>query len=299
MHAVLTGRVALLLTLPPLFWAGNAVVGRLLASQVSPISLNFARWLFAGLVLLPLAGWVLKSNSGMWQHWRRFALLGLLGVGCYNAFQYLALRTSSPVNVTLVASSMPLWMMLVGRVFFHAPVTRRQLAGAALSITGVLFVLSRGSWSQLLALQLVPGDFFILAAAACWAGYSWLLVQRAEPEAIRASWSAMLLAQIVFGLMWSGAASGLEWAVGHGQWQWNWGVVAALVFLVICPSVLAYGCWGKGVQLAGPTLASFFTNLTPVFAAILSTLILGDPPQWYHAVAFIFIVAGILVSTKR
>ncbi|ARU04423.1 EamA family transporter [Comamonas serinivorans] len=297
--SALTGRTALLLTLPPLFWAGNAVVGRMLASQVSPISLNFMRWLLAGLVLLPLAGWVLKPGSGLWTHWRRFSLLGLLGVGCYNAFQYLALRTSSPVNVTLVASSMPLWMMLIGRLFFQARITRRQLASAALSITGVLFVLSRGQWSQLLALKLVPGDLYILVAAACWAGYSWLLVQRREPEAIRGDWAAMLLGQIVFGLMWSGAASGLEWAAGQGQWHWNTGVLAAMAFLVVCPSVLAYACWGKGVELAGPTLASFFTNLTPVFAAILSTLVLGDPPRWYHVVAFAFIVCGIALSARR
>ena len=299
MQAGLNGRVALLLTLPPLFWAGNAVVGRMLASQVSPLTLNLARWFFAGLVLLPLGGWVLKRSSGLWANWRHFALVGLLGVGCYNAFQYLALRTSSPVNVTLVASSMPLWMMLIGRLFFKAPVQRKQLLGAALSITGVLFVLSRGQWSQLLALKLVPGDLFILIAAACWAGYSWLLVQQREPEAMRANWAAMLLGQIVYGVMWSVAASGLEWGLGFGQWTWNWGVVAALVFLVFCPSVLAYGCWGKGVQLAGPTTAAFFTNLTPVFAAILSTLILGELPQWYHGVAFAFIVAGILVSSRK
>jgi drug/metabolite transporter (DMT)-like permease len=285
----LTGRTALLLTLPPLFWAGNAVVGRLLAAQVSPISLNFMRWLLAGLVLLPLGGWVLRPSSGMWAHWRRFALMGLLGVGCYNAFQYLALRTSSPLNVTLVAASMPLWMMLVGRLFFRAAVSPHQLAGAALSITGVLFVLSRGQWAQLAKLQLVPGDVFMLIAAACWAGYSWLLVQRREPEAIRSDWAAMLLAQIVFGLMWSGAASGVEWASGHGEWHWNAQVLAAL----------AYSCWGKGVQLAGPTLASFFSNLTPVFAAIAQALVLGEPPRWYHAVAFAFIVAGIVVTSRR
>ena len=295
----LTGRTALLLTLPPLFWAGNAVVGRLLATQVSPISLNFMRWLFAALVLVPLGGWVLRPSSGLWKNWRHFALLGLLGVGCYNAFQYLALRTSSPVNVTLVAASMPLWMMLVGRLFFRATVSPRQLAGAALSITGVLLVLSRGQWSQLTGLQLVPGDIYILIAAACWAGYSWLLVQQREPKAIRDDWAAMLLAQIVFGLMWSGAASGVEWAIGHGQWHWSANVLAALAFLVVCPSVLAYACWGKGVQLAGPTLASFFGNLTPVFAAIASTLVLGEPPRWYHAVAFAFIVAGIAVSARR
>ena len=95
---------ALLLTVPPLMWAGNAVVGRLVGTLVPPITLNFLRWAIAFFILLPLATWVLRRGSGMWSHWRRFGLLSLLGVGCYNALQYLALQTSTPLNVTLVLS---------------------------------------------------------------------------------------------------------------------------------------------------------------------------------------------------
>ena len=108
MSARLTPRTAALLTLPPLLWAGNAVVGRLVTDLVPPITLNFLRWVLAFAILLPLAAWVLRPGSGLWAHWRRFALLGLLGVGLYNALQYLALHTSTALNVTLVASSMPL-----------------------------------------------------------------------------------------------------------------------------------------------------------------------------------------------
>src|ERR671913_520738 len=76
---------ALLMTVPPLLWAGNAVVGRLVNGMVPPITLNFLRWALALVLLLPIAGWVLRPGSGLWTHWRRFAVLGLLGVGCYNA----------------------------------------------------------------------------------------------------------------------------------------------------------------------------------------------------------------------
>lgn len=184
----LTPSTLLMLTLAPLLWAGNAVVGRLVHDLVPPLTFNLLRWALALLILLPLAGWVLRTGSGMWSHWRRFALLGLLGVGCYNALQYLALQTSTPLNVTLVASSMPLWMLAVGALFFGVPVTRRQLVGAALSMAGVAVVLARGQWSHLMELRLVTGDVFMLIATATWTWYSWLLSRRAEPEAIRSDW---------------------------------------------------------------------------------------------------------------
>ncbi|MEP6791245.1 MAG: EamA family transporter, partial [Ramlibacter sp.] len=101
----LTPGTAALLVAPPILWAGNAVIGRLVSGLVPPITLNFLRWALALVLLLPLAGWVLRKNSGLWSHWKRYAVLGLLGVGCYNALQYLALKTSTPLNVTLVAAS--------------------------------------------------------------------------------------------------------------------------------------------------------------------------------------------------
>ena len=299
MSARLTPRTAALLTLPPLLWAGNAVVGRLVTDLVPPITLNFLRWVLAFAILLPLAAWVLRPGSGLWAHWRRFALLGLLGVGLYNALQYLALHTSTALNVTLVASSMPLWMMALGRLFFDARITRPQLLGALLSMAGVAVVLARGNLAQLAQLQLVPGDLYMLAATIAWAWYSWLLVRRAEPDAIRADWAAFLLAQIVFGLGWSGLMTAGEWALTDARIQWGWPLAAALLFVAVGPAVLAYRFWGLGVQHAGPTVAGFFGNLTPLFAAVMSALFLGEAPRLYHAAAFALIVAGIVVSARR
>jgi len=299
MNQRLTPGTALLLTLPPLMWAGNAVMGRVVRELISPSTLNFLRWALAFAILLPLAGWVLRPTSGLWPHWRRFAVLGLLGVGCYNALQYLALQTSTPLNVTLVASSLPLWMLGLGAVFFGVRITRQQLLGAALSIAGVITVLSRGDWSQLLQLRLVVGDVFMLLATLCWASYSWLLTRRAEPEAIRNDWAAFLLAQVAFGLVWSGAFAGAEWALTDAHIVWGWPLAAALVFVAVGPAVLAYRCWGMGVQRAGPAVAGFFANLTPLFAALMSATFLGEMPSAYHAVAFALIIGGIVVSARR
>ena len=299
MQEKLGGRTAALLVIPPLLWAGNAVVGRMVHDMVPPLTLNFLRWLIAFVLLLPLAHQVLRRNSGLWPHWRRYAMLGLLGIGLYNAFQYMALQTSMPINVTLVGSSMPVWMLAVGALFFGARISQRQLIGALLSMMGVLLVLSRGEWSALLALRLVPGDVFMLLATICWAFYSWLLAKTSEPARLRGDWAAFLMAQLVFGLGWSGMLAGGEWATGRTEIDWGWPLVAALAFIAIGPAVVAYRCWGIGVQRAGPTVAGFFSNLTPLFAALLSAAFLGQAPHAYHAVAFALIVGGIVVSSRR
>ncbi len=283
----------------PLMWAGNAVVGRLVRELISPLTFNLLRWVLAAAILLLLAGWVVRPGSGLWTHWRRFAVLGLLGMGCYNSLQYLALQTSNPLNVTLVASSSPLWMLAVGALFFGARVSRLQLVGAALSMGGVGVVLSRGDWGQLLALRLVPGDLYVLLATALWAVYSWLLVRREEPDAIRNDWAGFVLAQVVFGLGWSTLFAGAEWALTDAYIHWGWPLVAALVFVALGPSVLAYRCWNIGIQRAGPALAGFFSNLTPLFAALIWALWTGETPQLYHALAFLLIAGGIVVSSRR
>ena len=323
MTSPLTLGTVAVLSLAPLLWAGNAVVGRMVHELVPPVLLNLLRWSLAFVLLLPLAAGVLRPGSPVWRQWRRYALLGLLGIGLYNTFQYMALQTSTPLNVTLVGSSMPLWMLALGTLFFGMRVSRRQAAGAVLSMLGVLLVLSRGQWSALWALRLVPGDLFMLLATLSWSLYSWLLVKTAQPlptsasasastpetasaaagpaaDVLRGHWAHFLMAQMVFGLGWSGLLAGGEWALSRpAPVVWGTPLALALLFIAVGPALIAYRCWGVGVQRVGPAVAGFFTNLTPLFAALLSAVFLGEVPRWYHAGAFVLIVGGIVVSSSR
>lgn len=299
----LTPRIALLLTLPPLLWAGNAVVGRLLVGSVPPLTLNFIRWVLAALLLLPLGWRVLAQPSLLRPRWPYLLLAGTLGVGTYNALQYLALVTSTPINVTLIAGSMPVWMLAVGALFYGERPRARQAAGALLSLAGVALVIGRGDPAALARVQFVRGDLYVLVAIIAWAFYSWLLAR--PPVSMRApqrpdwDWAGMLLLQVLFGLAGAGAAAAGEQLIGTHAIHWSGWVVAALIYVAVGPAVIAYRCWGLGVATGGPALAAFFSNLTPLFAALLSTAALGEVPHWYHGAAFALIVGGIVVSSRR
>ena len=162
----LTPRLALLLSLPPLMWAGNAIVGRMMVNQVPPMTLNLMRWVLVALLLLPFAWRALTPWSRIAERWPYLLIAGTLSVGTYNALQYLALATSPPINVTLVACSLQVWMLAVGMVFYGVRPKKRELIGAALGLAGVATVISGGSLSALLSVRFVPGDLYILIAVA-------------------------------------------------------------------------------------------------------------------------------------
>ena len=298
----LTLRLILLLTLPPLMWSGNAMVGRLMVGQIPPFTLNFVRWVIVAVILLPLAWRALQPWSRVAERWPYLLAIGVLGVGAYNSLQYLALVSSTPVNVTLVASSLSAWMMLIGVVVYREHPTRRQIAGAAMGLIGVVFVVSRGSWEVLTAVRFVPGDLYMLLATIGWAVYSWLLA-RPPAHMLGAQrpdwdWAGLLMVQVLFGLPASALFFGAEQWSGAAPIQWHIGTVSAVMFAAVGASLVAYRSWGLGVAEGGPALAAFFYNLTPLFAALMSLWILGEVPQVHHLVAFVLIVGGIAVSTS-
>lgn len=286
------------LILPTILWAGNAVVGRLAVGEISPLLLNSIRWVLAAIILLPLGWQVFKPTAPIWQYKLRFILLGFLGMGSYNALLYLALQTSTPINLTLIGASMPIWMLIVGGIFYAQTPQKRQLLGAVVSLFGVVLVLSRGDLTVLLGLELFLGDVLMVVATIFWAFYSWMISHPGHSREREWPWAEFLLAQVVTGLIWSLLFSIGEVATGTIHFELSLSTVLILLFIAIGPSLIAYRCWGLGVSAIGPAIASFFANLIPLFTALMSAAMLGEPPQIFHGLAFLLIVAGIFVSSK-
>ena len=287
------------LSLASMLWAGNAIAGRMLVGSISPISLSAVRWGLAALMLLPLGWRVLRPDSALWHNKTRFLVLGLLGVGSYNALLYLALQTSTAINVTLIGASMPIWMLLVGAIFYKVKPGLLQLIGAIVSLFGVTIVLTRGELASLLSMEAVLGDLLIMLATILWAFYSWMISHPGRSTERQWPWAEFLMAQVLIGFLWTMLFEGVEIAAGHAFIDLNYSTVGLILFVAIGPSLVAYRCWGLGVSESGPTVAAFFSNLIPLFTALLSAAMLGDPPKLFHGLAFILIVGGIIISAMR
>ena len=286
----------LVLTVPPLMWASNAIVGRMAAGTIPPLTLNFLRWVVALAVLLPFIFAQLKVDWSLGrQHWKLFAATGFLSTTCYNALQYLALITSSPINIALITAAGPIFTLLVGRAFFAAHIGRAAALGAVLSSLGVAWVLLRGEIQNLTQVAFVSGDLFMLFAIGLWSVYTWLLRER--PKAM--SGYSVLALQMIWGLAFAVPMVLAEvlWG-GYPPVQWDAHALGMVMYVALGPALLAYICWQRAVALTGSQLPMFFLNLTPVFAAILAVLLLGEFPKSYHYIGLVLIVVGIVLSNR-
>ena len=285
-----------LLVAPPLFWAGNAVLARALVGEFPPLALSFWRWTLAFVVIAPFAAKsIWQHRAVIRSHWPLLAWTSLLGVGCYNSLQYLALQTSTAVNATLIGASGPIITLLVGAAFFSSPVVRRQWIGAGVSLLGVLWVITHGEPENMLKLHVATGDLIMLAAALAWSIYTWLLRTQRPPLPL----TAFLTVQIALGALMILPFYVLEWIITRQAPAPTPTNFAALVYVVLLPSLAAYYCWDRGVACVGALLPMYFVNLTPVFAACLSWALLDDPIGIYHLVGGALILAGIYMAAEK
>jgi drug/metabolite transporter (DMT)-like permease len=291
----LTPSTAALLVLPPLFWAGNAVIGRAIVGQFPPLALSFWRWALALAVLAPFAAHsVWQHRQAIRTHWRSLAVAGFLGVSCYNSLQYVALQTSTAVNATLIGASGPVAGLVLGAAFFGATASNRQWSGAALSIVGVLWVIVRGDPANLLALQLAPGDLIMLLATVLWSLYTWVLRRHRPPLPM----TAFLTVQVAVGALMILPFYLLELAVLQQVPAATATNLAALAYVVVFPSIVAYYCWDLGVARAGAVLPLYFVNLTPVFTGLLATIFLAESVGLHHLVGGALILSGIHLANR-
>jgi len=283
----------LLLAFAPLTWGGNLVVGRALAGAVDPTTLNLVRWTGAALILAALSGpafW--RHRRALWRERRLVAGLGLSGIGGFHLLQYTALAHTTVINVALITATTPLYVALIARVLSGDRLDARRALGVALSIIGAVVVVSRGDPAALARLEVRGGDLVQCVAVTLWALYTVLL--RWRPADIPAL--PFLLATLLPGLLLSLAT----YAGRDFHLEMSGEVALGLSYLVLFPSTLAYLAWGAGVKALGPQAAGAFSNLVPVYGALLAVLLLGEPFRAYHLTAAALVALGIwLVSRER
>jgi drug/metabolite transporter (DMT)-like permease len=278
----------LVLSVAPLCWAGNIVLARGVADIIPPVAFAFWRWTLAFALILPFTLRQLAQDSGeIVRRWKILFLLALLGVSSFNTLLYTAVHTTTAINGALIQSAMPAVIVLLSLVLYREKVSTRQLGGVLLCILGACLIVLRGDLKTLVTMSFVQGDLLMIIAVVFYGLYSALL--RRRPAIHPLSFLAVTFALGAAGLFPVYLA---ELAV-TGPFALSRDIVLSILYVALFPSILAYFCWNRGVDLVGPNRAGLFINLIPAFASLLSVWLLGESIRLFHIGGMGLIVCGM------
>jgi drug/metabolite transporter (DMT)-like permease len=280
-----------------LIWSGNFIVARWLAPVMDPVPLALLRWGVAVLALAPLAwrgAW--RERAALRAHLGLVAAAGLFGITCCNTLIYIAGRSTTAANMTLISAASPMFMLLMSRVLLGEALTRRRLLGLAAAVAGVAVLVSGGNPARLAGLAVNRGDLWMLAAAFTFAGYSVLAGRRPAGVGQVSFLFAVICAGFLFLCLWAALDPG---AVAASAARMTPASLAAIVYVGLGASVAAFFLWNIAVTAIGPTRAGFVYYTLPVLGAVEGSLLLGEPVGWTHLASGALILGGIVLATTE
>lgn len=284
----------LLLLVPGLVWAGNAIVARSVAGEIPPIGLAFWRWVLGGLIVLPFAlAHVKRDAAVMLRNWPIMVLLSALGISAFNTGLYLAAETTTALNIITLQTAVPVLIVLATFLIFGERVTGRQAAGIALSLAGALVLVSHGDAAVLAGLDFNRGDLWMLGACLVYAIYTALLRLRPPVHALSFLCATFFIGAALLAPLYVGESAQVK------PVPLNLHAVLAIAYVALFASALGYFAYNRTVEVLGANTAGLTVYLVPVFGTVLAVLLLGERPHLYHAVGIGLIALGIYLATRR
>src|SRR6266404_78598 len=284
----------LLLSITALCWAGNAIVGRLAAGHIPPVTLSFLRWSLAFLIILPFAWKHLKRDwAAIHARLGTMIVLSVTGIGAFNTLQYWALEYTQALNTLLLQSAGPLFVAMWSLILLGVRLTPAQASGIALSLTGVLVILLHGDLTTLRNIEFNRGDLIFTVALAIFGLYSVLTLKRPKIHGLS-------FVGFTFGVGAACLIPLLVWELWSRPWmQLDATNLLSLVYVAVFPSTLAYLCFNRGVQLIGANRAAPFFHLIPVFGSAMAIFFLGEAPHLFHLFGYALVLTGVYVASRR
>lgn len=275
-------------------WSGNFIIASGLADTVPPIALAALRWSCATIVFFPFA---LKHIRREWpairDNWLTLFGTAIVGVTLFNTILYLSAHTTDTVNMALIASTTPVFVVILSRIFLKEPISFLRAVGLAVAICGMTIIATRGSLETLLNLTFREGDLWMLFAGLLWAIYS-IMVKR-KPTGI--SQHSYLGVIFLIGAIPLIPAAFIEQPF-YPAWTMTPGIWGATLYIGIGASLAAFFLWNSAVLIIGPGTSALFQYFIPVFSGIGAFFILGQPITLAHAAGFVFIFTGVLLATR-
>ncbi len=288
-----TYKYHIFLMLAVLFWSGNFVVGRFISGVVSPIELSFYRWFFVLVVLMPYYFIHFKRlNYYIKKYFFKILFLGVLSITFFNTFVYFGLQTTTATNALLINSSTPILIILLSSLILKKHLNKIEIFGVVISTLGVLYVILKGNFTEILNLTITSGDLWILIAAFDWALYSVLL--KYKPQEIKPFDFLFLIT--LFGVFF---LSILFYGNGYeitSEVYENKSLLYTLIYIVIFPSILSIYFWNTGTIEIGANKAGQYANLMPIFGSIIAFYWLNEKLYFYHFTGLFLVLIGIYLT---
>ena len=284
----------LLVFLATLFWAGNAIAGKIAVGHISPFVLTSLRWLVALMLLAPFALQHIKNDWKVIRGKLIFLFaLGAVGFTVFNNMMYLALTTTTAINVAIIQSALPLFIFILNLAFFQISVSKFQAIGFPLSLIGVATITFQGSFSLLAELRLNVGDVLMVGAVCAYGIYSVFLKNKPNIHwlsTLAVLSCAALIASIPFSVyeIYSGRAAVPD-LIGF----------SVVLYTALFASLLAQAFWIRSVELIGSNSTSMFINVVPIFGALFAVVFLGEEFQFFHAIGILLIIGGVYIGQFR
>lgn len=282
-----------LAVLATVIWSGNFIVARGVSEQIGPVSLAFYRWLTATILIAPFA-W--KQSRNEWPivkaNWKYLFWTSLTGIAIFNTCVYVAGHYTTAINLALIGTtSSPVFSTIMAIVFLKEKTNLFRLIGFALCISGIILLLSKGSWETLAAFRFSKGDLWVIAGALAFAIYS-ILVRR-KPAGI----SAINFLFIIF-------AAGtlmlfpfyIAEKVSTPAISWSFSLTGIILYLGAGASVIAFLCWNRALHHLGAARTVLYGNLIPVFSVWEAVLFLGEKITTIHLVSGGLVIAGLIIA---
>ena len=281
--------------LATIIWSGNFIVARGLSSTFSPISISFFRWLIATLVILPLAWPYLKKDLPLLKkQWKLMMVLAFLGVTMFNTLIYAAAHWTPALNLSLIAITAPLYVVLLNRILFKELLSKQQIIGFIVLLIGLITLLSKGDLSLLLQLKFNKGDLTMALAACLFASYT-ALVRKKDSRIGNLSFVAatFILGELILLPMFLA-----EQILLPTQLTFTARSLYQLIYIGVGPSVISFYLWNKSIVLIGSTKAATIYNTLPIYSAFFAAMILHEAVLTVQIISSIVIVAGVLLVIR-
>ena len=285
----------LFLTLAALFWSGNFIVGKAASTyEIPPFSLNFYRWFFAFLILFPFTyKEVINKKDYVFENLGLFIILGITSITIFNSIVYYSLYYTQVISGILMISTIPVWILFFASFLKIEKTNLFQILGVILSLTGVLFIVTKADIQLIKELEFNKGDLSMVIGMLSWAIYSALLRKKTHPI----SQLALLEMIIICGFIFLVPIYFIEMSIGN-KIVLGLPFVLTLSYVVLFPGIFAFLFWIKGIDIIGANRSGVFLHLMTIFGALMAILILGEKFMFYHFLGAIFIIAGITLSNK-